>query len=356
MDSTERGGIDRTHWGFSQSETKKHLVQQRTISNNLVRYEIRDFEPQPESTLSFMFTQRQPGRSGDINDLTHAAMNGRVEQVKKLLDKGVDVNSRSNSGETPLMAAAWGGHVAVAKLLLEKGADVNAETGNGRNALVKAMENAWMRGREQIAMAKLLIEHGAKPTNLAVAAFVGDLEAIQHFTANGLNTDEKGTLNKPAPLTAAAMGGQMEAITLLLDKGVHKDAKNEQGQTSLMAAAAAGHADVVKLLLDRGAHINEIDVHRRNALNHAVFLRGHVEVVRVLLDRGADINSRDNPANRTILMHAAQSGNLALVNLLLEKGAEVNARDGNGKTALSLARGKDIEEIEKVLIEHGAKK
>ncbi len=69
-----------------------------------------------------------------------------------------------------------------------------------------------------------------------------------------------------------------------------------------------------------------------------------------------DIEARSDPADRTILMHAAQSGHVEVVKLLLEKGAQVNARDRGGKTALSHAEGEDIEEIEKVLKAHGAKK
>lgn len=45
-----------------------------------------------------------------------------------------------------------------------------------------------------------------------------------------------------------------------------------------------------------------------------------------------------------------------IMKLLLARGADVNARDAGGKTALSLVRGRDIEEIEKVLKAHGAKK
>jgi ankyrin repeat protein len=354
VDSTERGGAATAHAHFSESETDRYLIHRRLISDNLEKYELRNFEPSPAGQLTFMFAERRPGKEGDMNQLVNACLNGRFEQVQALLKGGVDVNGKAHF-KTPLMSAAWGGHLNVAKLLVENGADVNAETQKGHNALNEALSNAWLH-RGTLETAKFLRDQGAKPTNLAVAAFLGDMEAVRNFSAQSVNVSEKNTLNEPAPLTAAAMGGKAEVVNFLLDRGFKVDGKNEQGQTPLMSAAAAGHAEVVKMLLDRGANVNATDVHRRSALNHAVFLRGHIEVIKVLLDHGANINARHDPANRTILMDAAQGGFLEVVRLLIEKGADVQARDYGGKTALSLAQGKDIEEIEKLLKAHGAKK
>jgi ankyrin repeat protein len=354
VDSTERGGTERTPAHFSESETDRYLLRRRLISENIERFEIRNFEPNPAGSLTFMLHKRRTGKKGDIDQLVNACLNGRIEQVQALLKKGVDVNAKAHF-RTPLMSAAWGGHFEVAKLLVENGADVNAETKKGHNALNEALSNAWLM-RGTLETAKFLRNQGAKPTTLAVAAFLGDMEAVRSFSAQGVNVNEKNTVNEPAPLSAAAMGGSTEVVNFLLDKGFEIDRKNKQGETALMSAAAAGHAEVVKTLLDRGANVNAIDVHRRSVLNHAVFLRGHIEVIRILLDKGADINARHDPANRTILMDAAQGGFLEVVKLLVEKGAEVGARDWNRNTALSLARGKDIEEIEKFLKAHGAKK
>lgn len=351
IDSSERGGSERARGRFSTHDTRKNLIHQRLISDDVVRYEVRDLDPEPDGALSITLSTGRPGKDRDKNALIHAAMNGRLKQVQALLKKGVDVNSKGIAGKTPLMSAAWAGSVPVVKLLVENGADV---TGDGEKALKEAPSNAWL-GRGQLEAARFLIEHGAKPTTLAVAAFVGDMEAVQSLSAEGVDVGTKNTHNDPAPLAAAALGGQPDVVKLLLDKGLKVDEINKQGETALMTAAAAGHAEVVQVLLDRGADVNARDVHRRSALNHAVFIRGHVEAARVLLDGGADINARDDPAERTILMHAAQSGHLEVVQVLLDKGAEVNARDCSGKTALNLAQGKDIEEIEKVLKAHGAK-
>jgi ankyrin repeat protein len=354
IDSTERGGVERANTGFSTPETQKHVISRRLISANVVRYEIRDLEPEPGGALSITLSTGRPTNDGNKSALVHAALNGRLEQVQALLEKGADVNANAH-GETPLMSAAWGGHLKVAKLLVEKGADVNAETESGTTALKKALSNAWMC-RGQLEVAKFLKDQGAKPTTLAVAAFVGDMETAQRLMTEGADINQTNKPDDQNILMAAAMGGQTDMVKLLLDKGLDVAAKDKRGQTALIVASAAGNAKVVELLLDRGADVNAKDSHRRSALSHAVFLRGHVEAVKVLLDRGADINARDDPADRTVLMHAAQDGLLEVVKLLLDKGADVNARDCGGKTALSLAKGKDVEEIELVLKAHGGKK
>jgi hypothetical protein len=67
-----------------------------------------------------------------------AAKKGNVALVKKLLEKGADVNAVNKDGETALMWASDKGHTEVAKLLIEKGADVNVADKSGTTALIWA--------------------------------------------------------------------------------------------------------------------------------------------------------------------------------------------------------------------------
>ena len=67
--------------------------------------------------------------------LIEASENGHIEIVKLLLDKGADVNAKDNCGNTPLILAACGGHSRIVSMLLNNGADVNATNYSGCSAL-----------------------------------------------------------------------------------------------------------------------------------------------------------------------------------------------------------------------------
>ena len=78
-----------------------------------------------------------------------------LDEVKGLIDEGVDVDSSDQDGKTPLMWAATCDHVGIIRLLLDNGADVNNRTNRGTTALYGA---AWYCNNEAV---KLLIERGA---------------------------------------------------------------------------------------------------------------------------------------------------------------------------------------------------
>ena len=109
-----------------------------------------------------------------ITPLGWAALNGKTEAAKLLIEKGADVNARNKDGATPLHAAAFLGHLEVAKLLIEKGADINAQNNDGSTPIavtqvdwsltqfvigllqLKADEAEVKAGREKVL--KLLLE------------------------------------------------------------------------------------------------------------------------------------------------------------------------------------------------------
>ena len=60
--------------------------------------------------------------------------------MSMLLDRGADVNAKTNNGVTALMMASLQGHPSCISMLLDRGADVNAKNNNGWTALMAASQ------------------------------------------------------------------------------------------------------------------------------------------------------------------------------------------------------------------------
>ncbi|MHC4167917.1 MAG: ankyrin repeat domain-containing protein [Planctomycetota bacterium] len=82
-------------------------------------------------------------------------MQGRLDAVRSLLEKGAEANTKDKRGETPLHYAAQHGGIRFAKLLIANGAEINARNHRGETPLCVAVR--W--GYQDIA--ELLLENGA---------------------------------------------------------------------------------------------------------------------------------------------------------------------------------------------------
>ncbi|HJD58190.1 MAG TPA: ankyrin repeat domain-containing protein, partial [Rickettsia endosymbiont of Ceroptres masudai] len=67
--------------------------------------------------------------------------NGSVEVVQLLLEKGANIDTANNNGDTALLAAAQNRSVEVVQLLLEKGANIDTANNNGDTTLLVAARN-----------------------------------------------------------------------------------------------------------------------------------------------------------------------------------------------------------------------
>ena len=110
---------------------------------------------------------KRTGKTDERDALIWACRKGAVEIIKKLIDKGVDINyheeGAGNIGATPLMYAVAYEQMDAVKVLLELGADVNIRTlkrPQGYNQIFSALEYADTYGLEDIA--DLLVKYGAK--------------------------------------------------------------------------------------------------------------------------------------------------------------------------------------------------
>jgi hypothetical protein len=151
--------------------------------------------------------------------LQEAARKGDAAAVKKLLDEGVDVNTKFRYNATALFYACDHGHLDVVKVLLDRGADMTVkDTFYGFTPLALATGPAQKKKPEHTEIAKLLIQKGAP----------GKDEALSSAIQSG-----------DAPLAKVIIDSGGLAAATLTD--------------ALETAKAASKADMVTLLEQAGA-------------------------------------------------------------------------------------------------------
>ena len=154
-----------------------------------------------------------------------------LEDVKKELKNGANVNAASDEDTTALMhAALLNQNPEVIKILIDEGADVNAKSKSGSTALMYA------------------------------AAFNPNPEVIKTLIDEGADVNAKSKSGGTALMSAAIFNQNPEVIKILINAGTDVNAKSKSGSTALMfAASSQKNPDAVKALLKAGADANVID-------------------------------------------------------------------------------------------------
>ena len=327
--------------------------------------------------------------------LMFAALNGMHDVVKLLVDKGADVNLRSNKHrETSLMYAAGKGHLDIVKMLLDKGADVNLRSNKNKTAadytstdsgidyllknhkVTKAAQGGGAAGSAVTGIS-------ANNKELIDAAERGDLKNVRKCISGGADVNVQNAQNTTA-LMLAAQNGHVNVVDVLIANKSDVNLLSING-TALMHAAQNGHVNVVDVLIANKSDVNlrsingtaliaavhhgniflikklidaraDINLLRANRKDSALIIaaeNGHIDVVRELIANGAHVNLI-NCRRVTALMIAAEKGHVGVVRELIKHGAEVNLHDFDKRTALLIAARNGHVEVLRVLLEKGA--
>lgn len=101
-------------------------------------------------------------------------------EVSRLLDNGVDVNSRGSGGATPLMYTR---SKKMAQLLLNRGANVNATDELGRTPLIWFLMGL-SKERDAVAYVQVLIDAGANLNRITSDGFTARDLAYKNYGPN----------------------------------------------------------------------------------------------------------------------------------------------------------------------------
>ena len=160
-------------------------------------------------------------------DIYEAAGSGRVDELRKMLAAGQDVNSRDYKGRTPLIVAASRQYPESVQFLISAKADVNAKDNKGETALMKAARMCETSSFPQ-------------PSDEGVRIMFMLIEAKADLNAKDKNGD--------TALMKAAEQDKKGCAQALFHGNVDVNATNNSGQTALHIAESRHASDVINLL------------------------------------------------------------------------------------------------------------
>jgi len=310
--------------------------------------------------------------------LHYAVENGHREVAELLIAQGADVNAGGYGDGTPLLTAIFGDDVDLVRLLVDKGADCNVYDQRGQTPLIYAITALGEKDKEIV---ELLISGGAKiyledkqggrtplhcaafggskrvfevflakvtdPNTIHLAALKGDVARVKTFVQGGIDVNTKDKCGC-TPLHWAAPANTNDVADFLIAKGADVNAKDNNGSTPLLGAR---RLDMVRFLVSKGADVNVKGALGYTKLHGACFVND-IDMAAFLISKGANVNAKNN-WGMTPLLLASASGHRELVELLIASGADVNMRYWNG-TPLLAAVAEGHTEVVKLLIAKGA--
>ena len=156
--------------------------------------------------------------------LYRAVQVGDLEQIKRHIRWGTDLNQPDPTGDLPLHVAARAGRVSIVRELANHGASLEARNAAGETPLDLALTH----GKTQVAT--LLLDQGARLEPQA---------ALLALVSSG--------------------GSDRDTYDFLVRRGADLNRPDPAGETPLHLAIRHGHLAAVRRLLQRGADVNQPD-------------------------------------------------------------------------------------------------
>lgn len=227
-------------------------------------------------------------------NLMIAASKGNVPEIKRLINKGADVNTATLEGATPLIFAVTGNKREAVRELLTHEPELDYMTNNNETPLLIAVKSGFFEIAELLIRAGADInvkdKYGATPLHYASVYGLTDMADLLLYYDAEINTvADDGT----TPLLAAVWSGEARTADLLVQNGADTEAEDNKGFTPLILAASTGDTLMMNILLKGGA-----DLYGRNASGHNALTisiaSGNLAAERFLLYKGKGWQNTEN--------------------------------------------------------------
>lgn len=161
--------------------------------------------------------------------LIQAVTTGNLELLDKVLEIESWIDFRTSDGQSALIKASAVAQNAAMKKLIERGADVNLKDVNGNTSLH--------------VLSLILNETNA--------------DALLTLIEAKANLEERNAKSETALLTAAAKLN-LESAKILIKYGVEKNAKTRVGENAIVPFAKKGNTQAIKVLFDLGVEVDSV--------------------------------------------------------------------------------------------------
>ncbi|TFZ04962.1 ankyrin repeat domain-containing protein [Ramlibacter rhizophilus] len=188
-----------------------------------------------------------PARAGSYEDFFTAIKRDDAATVQSLLQRGFDPDARSPDGQSGLYLALREPSLKVARVLVDW-PRLNVESRNQSDESPLMM--AALKGHTDLVRRLIARDaHVNKPgwAPLHYAATHGHLEVMALLLEHHAFIDAESP-NGTTPLMMAAMYGTPEAVKLLLDAGADVNMKNQLGMSAWDFAMKANRRDSAELI------------------------------------------------------------------------------------------------------------
>jgi ankyrin repeat protein len=167
------------------------------------------------------------------------AASGDVDNVRRLLEMGAQIDAQNAIGMTPLLSAVNADHEECASHLVKQGADISLTMNDGLSPLHAAVDHSFK-------------------------GLVG------MFLELGVDVNQKD-LDGWTALHMATMNGDKSMLTMLLEApGADVNIATNEGRTLVHQAAKSGHVDLLRVLVEHGAALNTRNNAGKTALDLAL--------------------------------------------------------------------------------------
>ena len=269
-----------------------------------------------------------------------------------LIDAGADIETKDDTGRSPLQWACRFGDLAVVTMLVEAGAGVCVTCNRGNTCLMFAARHGhtetvrYLVGLPEVCMGRIensaairfsknVIDHASIMHVTALLCAQSHPDVVEVLVAAGADVEVTDVASLTL-LMLSCRNGELSIVKMLVEAGARVCTTDAFGRTCLLLAAACGWSEIVRYLVGvPGVDMSLKDKYGYTVV-HIAAQENRADVVEVLIDAGADIEAKDDEGCSPLLV-ASENGHHRVVEVLVRAGAGVCVTDKYGKPCLTIA-------------------